>query len=150
VKRASQVWLETDDPTTAKGAREGLCLQTSGISGLPPQMKTHCHGELWRITTDHRYYADHTFLVVPRGDEVIVFDAGEIGGAACPGEQSGSLSRLEASIERGVLRVKASTEQLEWNDAKPVAEACEHAQTDVAEYYYELGSGLACEKYYVE
>ena len=150
VEAATSVWVDTDEPTTAEQARDGLCLQTSGIVGMPPNQKSSCKGDYWVITTDHDYYTDHTFVVVPRGTEAVVFDAGLIGGGMCPGEQSSTLSSAEVGLNSGFLRVIVRAENHEWSPlANPGAE-CEISHTDVADYTYDLKSGLACEAFHVE
>jgi hypothetical protein len=150
VKEASSVWVDADDPTTAEDARDGLCLGTSGIVGMPPNLKTHCTGDYWIISTDHQYYTDHTFVIVPRGSEAIVFDAGQIGVGLCSGEQSSSLSSLDVTLRAEQLSIKASSESYEWSEGGPVAERCQRAHTDVAQYLFDLRTGLACEAFHAE
>lgn len=150
VKEASSVWVDADDPTTAEDARDGLCLGTSGIVGMPPNLKTTCTGEYWIISTDHQYYTDHTFVIVPRGSEAIVFDAGQIGGGLCSGEQSSSVSSLDVTLHAQQLSIKASSESYEWSESGPVAERCQRSHTDVAHYVYDLRGGVGCEAFHVE
>ncbi len=151
VKAASSMWVDGDDPTTSEGARDGLCLGSSGDAGVPPTLKTTCQGDYWLISTEHLYYTDHTFVIVPRGDEAVVFDAGQIGGGLCSGEQSSSVSSIDVQLLGDALRIKASSESFEWSEAAlPPAEACQRSHTDVAEYSYDLRSGLGCEAFHVE
>lgn len=151
VKSASAVWVDGEDPATAEDARDGLCLGTSGIVGMPPNLKTTCTGDYWIISTDHQYYTDHTFVIVPRGNEAVVFDAGQIGGGLCSGEQSSSLSHIDVQLAGETLRIKATSESFEWSEAPlPPAEACQRSHSDVAEYSYDLRSNLACEAFRVE
>lgn len=149
VKSASSIWVDAD-PVTSEQARDGLCLGTSGIVGMPPNLKTTCQGEYWIISTEHQHYTDHTFVIVPRGDEAIVFDAGQIGGGMCSGEQSSTLSSIEVKLAGSELGIKASSESFEWSEGAAAAEACQRSHTDVALYRYDLGTGLACETFYVE
>jgi hypothetical protein len=150
VKDASNVWVDGDDPTTPEDARDGLCLGTSGIAGMPPNLKTTCTGDYWVISTDHLYYTDHTFVIVPRGSEALLFDAGQIGGGLCPGEQSGTLSSLEVTVQGNQLLIKASSESFEWSEGGPVDERCQRSHTDVAQYRYNLDTKQACEAFHVE
>lgn len=145
VKAASTVWVDDDDPTTPEGARDGLCLGTSGIAGMPPNLKTTCTGNYWVITTDHLYYTDHTFVIVPRGEEAVVFDAEQIGGGLCPGEQSGTLSSIEVELRGDLLDVKLTSQSFEWSESGPISERCQLAQTAVSDYRYHLTSGVGCE-----
>ncbi len=150
VKAATSVWVEGDEPTTAEQARDGLCLQTSGIVGMPPNLKTTCKGAYWVITTDHDHYTDHTFVIVPRGDEAIVFDAGLLGGGMCPGEQSSTLSSAEVGLNANYLHVILRGENREWSPLANPGEECQLSHTDIANYIYNLKSGLACEAFHVE
>jgi len=150
VKAASRVWVDGDDPTTAEAARDGLCLQTSGIVGMPPNLKSTCKGDYWVISTDHEYYTDHTFVIVPRGAEAIVFDAGLLGGGFCTGEQSGTLSSAEVGLNGHFLRVILRRESSEWSPLGNPGEECQRSHTDVADYTYDLATGLACEAFHVE
>jgi hypothetical protein len=150
VKAATSVWVDGDDPTTAEQARDGLCLQTSGIVGMPPNQKVNCKGDYWVISTDHDYYTDHTFVIVPRGDEAVVFDAGLIGGGVCTGEQSSTLSSAEVGLNAGFLRVVLKGENRVWSPAANPGEECERSHTDVADYTYDLKTGQGCEAFHVE
>jgi hypothetical protein len=150
VKAASNVWVDGDDPTTAEQARDGLCLQTSGIVGMPPNLKSTCKGDYWVISTDHEYYTDHTFVIVPRGAEAIVFDAGLLGGGSCTGEQSGTLSSAEVGLNGHFVRVILRSESSEWSPLANPGEECQRSHTDVADYTYDLQTGLACEALHVE
>lgn len=150
VKSASSVWVDVDDPTTPEGARDGLCLGTSGIVGMPPNLKTTCTGEHWIISTEHHYYTDHTFVIVPLAHEAVVFDAGQIGGGRCSGEQSSTLSNIEVQLHGDELRIKGSSESFEWSEGAAAADACQRSHSDVAEYVYDLRTGLACEAFHVE
>ena len=150
VKAATSVWVDGDEPTTAEQARDGLCLQTSGIVGMPPNQKSTCKGAYWVISTDHDYYTDHTFVIVPRGDEAIVFDAGLLGGSMCPGEQSSTLSSAEVGLNANFLHVILRGENHEWSPLANPGEECQRSHTDVADYTYELKSGLGCEAFHVE
>jgi hypothetical protein len=150
VKAATSVWVDGDQPTTAEQARDGLCLQTSGIVGMPPNLKSTCKGDYWVISTDHDYYTDHTFVIVPRGAEAVVFDAGLLGGGLCPGEQSSTLSSAEVGLHGDFLHVVLRSEAHEWSSVNNPGEECERSHTDVADYTCDLKSGLACEAFYVE
>lgn len=150
VKAASNVWVDGDDPTTAEAARDGLCLQTSGIVGMPPNLKSTCKGEYWVTTTDHEYYTDHTFVVVPRGAEAIVFDAGLLGGGACTGEQSSTVSSAEVGLNGHFLRIVLRGESHEWSSVANPGEECQRSHTDVADYTYDLQTGVGCEAFHVE
>jgi hypothetical protein len=150
VKDASNVWVDGDDPTTPDDARDGLCLGTSGIVGMPPNLKTNCTGDYWVISTDHLYYTDHTFVIVPRGGEAVVFDAGQIGGGLCSGEQSGSISSMEVALRGKQLFIKSTSESYEWSEGGSFAERCQRSHTDVAEYRYDVESKLGCEAFHVE
>lgn len=150
VKAASKVWVDGDDPTTAEQAREGLCLETSGIVGKPPKLKATCKGDYWVISTDHDFYTDHTFVIVPRGAEAIVFDAGLLGGGLCTGEQSGTLSSAEVGLNGHFLRVILRSQSNEWSPLGNPGEECQRSHTDVADYTYDLNTGVACEALHVE
>jgi hypothetical protein len=150
VKAASSVWVAGDAPTTAEQARDGLCLQTSGIVGMPPNLKSTCKGDYWVISTDHDYSTDHTFVIVPRGGEAIVFDAGLLGGELCKGEQSSTLSSAEVGLNGHFLRVIQRSESREWSPLANPGEECQPSRTDVADYTYDLKNDLGCEAFHVE
>jgi hypothetical protein len=150
LKAAASVWVDGDEPTTAEQARDGMCLQTSGIVGMPPNQKVHCKGDYWVISTDHYYYTDHTYVVAPLADEVVVFDAGLIGGGLCTGEQGGTMSSVEVELHGRVLHVVLRAENYEWSPVENPGEECLRSHTDVADYTYDLHSGLGCEAFHVE
>ncbi|HEX2876202.1 MAG TPA: hypothetical protein VHP33_33350 [Polyangiaceae bacterium] len=150
VRKLTNIWVDGDDPTTAEEARDGLCLQSSGIVGMPPNLKSTCKGDYWVISTDHDYYTDHTFVIVPRGPEAVLFDAGLIGGGLCTGEQSSTLSSLEVELHGNALHVRLRGENNEWSPDSASGGVCERSHTDVADYTYDLKTNLGCEAFHVE
>lgn len=150
VKKLTNVWVDGDDPTTAEGAQDGLCLQSSGIVGMPPNLKSTCKGDYWVISTDHDYYTDHTFVLVPLGSEVVVFDAGLIGGGLCTGQQSSTLSSLSVELQGGQLHVQLRGENNEWSPDSDSGGECQRSHTDVADYTYDPKTNLGCEAFHVE
>lgn len=150
VKKVTNIWVDGDDPTTAEEAQDGLCLQSSGIVGMPPNLKSTCKGDYWVISTDHDYYTDHTFVIVPRGPEAVLFDAGLIGGGLCTGEQSSTLSSLDVELHGDALHVRLRGENNEWSPDSASGGVCERSHTDVADYTYDLKTNLGCEAFHVE
>jgi hypothetical protein len=150
VKKLTNIWVDGDDPATAEEAQDGLCLQSSGIVGMPPNLKSTCKGDYWVISTDHLYYTDHTWVVVPRGPEAVLFDAGLIGGGLCTGEQSSTLSSLDVELHGEALRVRLRSENNEWSPDSASGGVCERSHTDVADYTYDLKTNLGCEAFHVE
>ena len=150
VRELTNTWVDGDDPTTAEEAQDGLCLQSSGIVGMPPNLKSTCKGDYWVISTDHHYYTDHTFVIVPRGEEAVLFDAGLIGGGLCTGEQSSTLSSLDVELHGNALHVRLRGENNEWSPGSASGGVCERSHTDVADYTYDLRTNLGCEAFHVE
>lgn len=150
VRKLTNVWVDGDDPTTAEEAQDGLCLQSAGIVGMPPNLKSTCKGDFWVISTDHYYYTDHTFVLVPRGPEAVLFDAGLIGGGLCTGEQSSTLSSLDVELQGDALHVRLRSESNEWSPDSASGGVCQRSHTDVADYTYDLKTNLGCEAFHVE
>lgn len=150
VRNLTNTWVDGDDPTTAEEAQDGLCLQSPGIVGMPPNLKSTCKGDYWVISTDHYYYTDHTFVIVPRGPEAVMFDAGLIGGGLCTGEQSSTLSSVDVELQGNALHVRLRAENNEWSPDSASGGVCERSHTDVADYTYDLKTNLGCEAFHVE
>lgn len=150
VRRLTNIWVDGDDPTNAEEAQDGLCLQSSGIVGMPPNLKSTCKGDYWVISTDHDYYTDHTFVIVPLGSEAVVFDAGLVGGGLCTGEQSSTLTSLDVELHGNALHVRLRGENNEWSPDSASGGVCERSHTDVADYTYDLKTSLGCEAFHVE